>query len=165
MKNGNKSTHIQLRVSPKEKQQIAKSAKRSGLSLSAWILNKVLSEKTLDFQVLMRELGQGTHDRVTLAAFSDFLDELSRADFDMALEQGPQAKLSALHLNTVAAMVEHVAQMSGFAFPQWTKKISPLEKPWFASNLKALRCHLLVSSPAAYKRRNLFVDSTVGDRV
>ena len=44
----------------------------------------------------------------------------------------------------------------------------PVEKDgsaWFASELKSLRLHLLTKSPAPFRRRNLFVDSTLGDRV
>jgi hypothetical protein len=43
--------------------------------------------------------------------------------------------------------------------------VKPLERPWFASSLKSLRLHLLTASPPPFRRRNLFVDSTIGDRV
>ena len=75
------------------------------------------------------------------------------------------AKLSAIDANLIAAMVEHTAGLKGVRPPAWTGDISPLAEPYFASNLQSLRLHLLVSSPPAYRRRNIFVDSVVGARV
>jgi hypothetical protein len=43
--------------------------------------------------------------------------------------------------------------------------VEPLERPWFAVPFASLRPHLLSAAPIAFKRRNLFVDATVGDRV
>jgi len=37
--------------------------------------------------------------------------------------------------------------------------------PWFAVPFPSLRPYLLRVSPVAFKRRNIFIDSTVGDRV
>jgi hypothetical protein len=43
--------------------------------------------------------------------------------------------------------------------------VPPLDEPHFATPLRGLRLHLLRASPVAFKRRNIFVDSSVGDRV
>jgi len=43
--------------------------------------------------------------------------------------------------------------------------LAALEVPVFATDLASLRAHLLRASPVAYRRRNLFVDAAVGDRV
>jgi len=67
--------------------------------------------------------------------------------------------------NRVAAMVEHASGRRGVAPPSWTRDVLPLEAPVFATDLKSLRAHLLRVSPVAFRRRNLFVDATVGDRV
>ena len=48
--------------------------------------------------------------------------------------------------------------------PRWVDEIPPLRIPWFASELASLRLHLLTSSPPAFRKRNLFVDSTLGGR-
>jgi hypothetical protein len=40
-----------------------------------------------------------------------------------------------------------------------------LPQPVFGSELKALRLHLLTNSPPAFRRRNIFIDATLGDRV
>jgi hypothetical protein len=49
--------------------------------------------------------------------------------------------------------------------PDWTLAVQPLSEPAFGSPLQSLRLHLLVAAPPAFKRRNIFVDSSVGDRV
>jgi hypothetical protein len=41
----------------------------------------------------------------------------------------------------------------------------PLAEPVFASSLQSLRLHLLVLSPAPFRRRNIFIDSTLGARI
>jgi hypothetical protein len=67
--------------------------------------------------------------------------------------------------NQIAAMVETASTRAGVRPPSWTEEIPPLDTPWFASTLMSLRVHLLCNSPPAYRRRNLFVDSTFEARV
>jgi hypothetical protein len=62
-------------------------------------------------------------------------------------------------------MVEQASAVAGASPPDWTRRVKPLERPWFASPLKNLRLHLLAHSPPPFRRRNLFVDSSIGDRV
>ena len=57
------------------------------------------------------------------------------------------------------------SHLKGVAPPAWTGRVDPLEAPWFATSLKTVRLHLLRSAPVAFRRRNLFVDSSVGARV
>ncbi len=62
-------------------------------------------------------------------------------------------------------IVEHTAAIKGVDPPRWLLTVEPLGAPWFASSLKSLRLYLLTHSPPAFRRRNLFVDSSVGQRV
>jgi hypothetical protein len=62
-------------------------------------------------------------------------------------------------------MVEHAALQKGVSPPEWAHDVEPLKAPAFAVPFPRLRSYLLLSSPVAFKRRNLFVDATVGDRV
>jgi hypothetical protein len=62
-------------------------------------------------------------------------------------------------------MVEQAAALGGVKGPDWVVEIPPLESPYFATDFRSLRPHLLRESPIPFKRRNLFVDSSVGDRV
>jgi hypothetical protein len=45
------------------------------------------------------------------------------------------------------------------------REVPPLEEPHFATTLEGLRLHLLQVSPVPFKRRNIFIDSSLGDRV
>jgi hypothetical protein len=67
--------------------------------------------------------------------------------------------------NYVAAMVEHASLLKGARSPDWVGCIEPMAEPYYATPLPGLRLHLLKSPPVPFKRRNLFVDSSVGDRV
>lgn len=80
-------------------------------------------------------------------------------------ESAPSSRLSPVLENQLAAMVETRASQLRIPPPAWVHDIPPLEHPWFASDLLSLRLHLLANSPPAFKRRNLFVDATVGSRV
>jgi hypothetical protein len=49
--------------------------------------------------------------------------------------------------------------------PRWTPAIPGLSKPVFGTSLVGLRLHLLLRSPPAFRRRNIFIDASLGDRV
>jgi hypothetical protein len=42
--------------------------------------------------------------------------------------------------------------------PEWTSPVIALGQPWFASSGPSIRNYLLLSSPAPFRMRNLFVD-------
>ena len=42
--------------------------------------------------------------------------------------------------------------------PAWTRPAIQLSEPWFASPGAAIRNYLLISSPAPFRARNLFID-------
>ena len=67
--------------------------------------------------------------------------------------------------NYVAAMVETICVRKHIALPEWLQKIEPLDQPVFASDLISLRLYLLTHAPLAFRRRNIFIDATIGDRV
>jgi hypothetical protein len=71
----------------------------------------------------------------------------------------------AYRLNYVTAMVEVASHRAGVLPPEWTASILPLPRPVFADSSLRLRSHLLTASPPPFRRRNIFIDSTVGDRV
>jgi hypothetical protein len=60
-------------------------------------------------------------------------------------------------------MVELAAHQKGVVPPAWVREVPPLDEPHFATPLEGLR--LLRASPVPFKRRNIFIDSSVGDRV
>jgi len=68
-------------------------------------------------------------------------------------------------LNYVTAIVEVAAHRAGVVPPRWTASVKPLDAPVCIDPSPSLRAHLLTASPPPFRRRNIFIDSTVGDRV
>jgi hypothetical protein len=161
----NKTAQIQLRVTPAEKADLVRRARATGLDLSAWMLKRLLPDRRPDFLALVRSLGMPSRRTYTLAEIHDLLAGLGRAEFANVTEGLSVASLDDLTANQLAAMTETAAARLRVSPPDWVEQVSPMRVPWFASELVSLRLHLLTNSPPAFRRRNLFVDSTIGDRV
>lgn len=163
-----KSSQIQIRVSPRERTALHRLARRAGQSLSAFVLARALPSARLDFERLIDELarreGREGH-RYVLAEVNDFLTAASSGELEEAVSDADVEALSPFLQNYVTAMVELACQRRGLSPPTWTSRVQPLDEPWFATDLPSLRLHLLRAAPVAFKRRNLFVDSSLGDRV
>lgn len=162
---GVKTQQLQIRVTPEQKAALTRLARRAGQDVSAFVLSRALPSAGLQFGEILSALGDPDRWRYALAALNDLLTELAPREVadlagDTALED-----LSPFLQNYVAAMVELAAHQKGVAPPAWVREVRPLETPHFATPLVALRLHLLRASPVPFKRRNLFIDSSVGDRV
>jgi hypothetical protein len=147
------------------KAALKRRARGAGLDVSADVLSRALPSPALRFAELLDELRREEQPRYALAALNDFLAGLGAADLGAAVSDADPDGLSDFLRNYVAAMVEQAAHLRKVAPPAWVREIEPLDEPWFAVPSARLRAHLLVASPVAFKRRNLFVDSTVGDQV
>lgn len=133
--------------------------------MSAYVLGRVLPPTALEFQRLVGELREAERPSYALAAISDLLVKLSPAELVSAVDAAELRDMPALSQNQLAAMVEHASHAADVRPPSWCGDVEPLASAWFAAPLTKLRAHLLRASPVAFRRRNLFVDSTVGDRV
>ncbi len=93
-------------------------------------------------------------------------DLLTGAQLDQ-IELLPAPSIDDAYLaNYVAAMVEQAIHLKGGVRPPlWTSAIAPLSRPVFAVPWMSLRAHLLLESPIPFRRRNIFIDSSIGDRV
>lgn len=159
-----KSHQLQIRVTPADKAALKHLARRAGMDVSAYVLSRVCPPAAAELARLLRTLRQGP-DRFALAEVSDVLARLAPAEFGAAVDSLDVSRLSPWLQNYVAAMVEHAAHRNGQAPPAWVHEVEPLDRPWFAVPFARLRPYLLRVAPVAFKRRNLFVDATVGDRV
>lgn len=125
-----------------------------------------LAPASLRFHRLIDELrATGTDHSFALASLNDHLASLEPEELPDAVADADLEGLSPFLRNYVAAMVEQAASRHGVPPPVWVREVEPLDEPYFAAPLKSLRPHLLRTAPVAFKRRNLFVDSTIGDRV
>jgi hypothetical protein len=62
-------------------------------------------------------------------------------------------------------MVELAAHRAETLAPLWVTRVQPVDAPVFIDLSLSLRLHLLTASPVPFRRRNIFIDSSLGDRV
>jgi hypothetical protein len=161
-----RSEQLQIRVTPEEKAALRRAARRAGQDLSGYVLSRALPREEERLRAILAALSRNEGPaRFALAELNDFLTELAPTRFGGALEQVDLHELSPFERNYVAAMVEQAAARKGVKPPEWTRRVLPLEEPHFATPMKSLRPHLLGAAPVPFKRRNIFIDSSVGDRV
>jgi hypothetical protein len=165
MRHQAKSSQLQVRVSAQQKAAIARAAKQAGMDMSAYVLSRTLPTTSSRFGMLCAACRDPEQARYALAELNSWLAELGPTDLLQAMASGPPADLDAFHSNYIAAMVEYACQREHVAPPVWVHSISPLTMPAFGSELLSLRLHLLTHSPAPFRRRNIFIDSTIGSRV
>jgi hypothetical protein len=159
-----KSVQLQIRVSPAEKAAIQRAARRAGLDMSAYVLARVLPDPARRFQELTEACRDPEGARFALAELNPWLASLGASELQEAVASPPSG-LAPYFANYVAAMVEYAGGRHGVAPPAWTHSIAPLTEPVFGSALMSLRLYLLTHSPAPFRRRNIFIDATVGARV
>ena len=161
----NRTEQLQIRVTREEKAVIRRLARRAGQGVSAYVLSRALPENPLRFAELLRTLQDEGERRFALAELNDLLAGLTRSEFRESVAEAPDETLSTYLRNYVAAMVEQAAQQKGIWPPAWVGGIERLPEPHFVTPLASLRPHLLRASPVPFRKRNIFVDSGIGDRV
>ena len=165
MAGGPKTTQLQIRLTRAQKAAMQRSARRAGMDLSAYVLARVNSPAAAEFALCLsgnRELGGA---RLALAALHALLARLGAGELGEAVQAAPPSRMRPELENYVAAMVEQACARADIPPPAWTRAIPPLLSPLFASSLTSLRLYLLTHSPPAFRRRNLFVDATLGAQV
>lgn len=165
-----KTEQVQIRVSSAEKAALRERAAEAGMGISAYVLARALPHHGYRFAELVQALeGVARSDRsYVLAELNDFLSGLAGFELADAVDHVGHADLAGLGpyvQNYVAAMVEQACYLRSVLPPAWTSDIAALEEPHFASDLESLRPHLLRASPVPFKRRNIFIDASIGDRL
>ncbi len=162
---GRKTSQLQIRVTPRQKAELRRLANAAGTDVSAFVLQRALPDRAVELQSLIDRLAISDAPSYDLAALNDRLSSLSPAEFEQVTGPLDVRRLPSWRAAYVASMIEHAACLKRVAPPAWTSRVGPLDRPFFASQLRAVRLHLLARSPPAFRRRNIFVDSTVGDRI
>src|SRR5580700_9153736 len=93
----------------------------------------------------------------------DFLHEFKEGGSPSMLEQPPPAlnghvEKGAMLDAYLQALAVYLAVKIDSDPPAWTQPAIQLPDPWFASPGAAIRNYLLLSSPAPFRSRNLFID-------
>jgi len=161
----NKTEQLQIRLSSVEKKRIKNAAKRANLPMSDWVLGRLLPNSHMRFHQIIAEMRNADNNSYALASLNDFLTQLTADEFIDSLHEKPPLPDDQYMANYIAAMIEYTAHKNRLVAPNWVTEITPLKKPRFASNLESLKLHLLCNSPPPFRCRNIFIDSTVGDRL
>jgi hypothetical protein len=159
-----KSSQLQIRVTPAQKAALKRLARRAGLDVSSYVLARVQPPAQARMAELVSGLGREP-DRFALAELNDLLSAATPAELRAAVGDLDVSALSPFLQNYIAAMVEQAAARNGDDPPPWAGHVAPLDRPHFAVPFPRLRPYLLRASPVAFKRRNIFIDATLGDRV
>lgn len=160
-----KLSQLQIRVSEAEKAAIRSAAARAGLDMSSYVLSRVLSLPSREFNAAVRTLAGPGAVSFALADVNSLLSKFTAGELQDAVAPAPEVDLSPFLANYLAAMIETACANHGIPVPAWTRRVRPLDEPAFGSKLGSLRLHLLTHSPAPFRRRNIFIDSSLGDRV
>lgn len=160
-----RSDQLQIRVTPREKATLKRLARAAGQDVSAYVLARALPSPDDRLAEVVNAARDDATRRFALAELNDALSALTPAAFGDAVARIDVGGLTPAMQNYVAAMVEQAARAKRLAAPDWAAEVEPLPEPYFATPLKSVRTHLLRATPVAFKRRNIFTDATIGDRV
>ena len=161
-----RSSQLQIRVTPEQKEVLKHLSSQAGQDMSAYVLSRALPDARLRFAQLLAALRDDDRPGFALAELNDLLSGLASGELCGAVEQADLTGLDSYLRNYVAAMVELAAHRQDVPPPAWVRDVEPLEmEPHFATPLAGLRLHLLRAAPVPFKRRNIFIDSSLGDRV
>lgn len=152
-----KTSQLQIRISPSQKQMLKRMAAEAGLSLSAYVLSRALPSARRELEVRIEALGDPDDGEAALRELMTYLRGLPDEAYRDAVEAPLPAELPPVRKNLVTAVVEREAGRRHMPPPAWTARVEPLSEPHFAWNLAALRPHLLRVTAPAFKRRRLFV--------
>lgn len=165
MRATSKTAQLQIRVSPAEKAAIQRAARRAGMDMSSFVLGRLLPAAAGRFQELVAACREDSGRRFALAELNSFLSGLGAGELREAVAAPLPAGLAATEANYIAAMVEYACAQRDIVPPAWTGAIAPLATPVFGSELESLRLYLLTHAPPPFRRRNIFIDASIGARV
>ncbi len=132
--------------------------------MSEWVLARALPAPAAILGPLVRRVSSDGAP----AAWAEIIERLQRlsgVEFDLAVRDLDVAGLSPYASNYLAALVEMTAMRLDCRPPRWTRNVEPLVLPRFGTRLRRLKEHLLTHAPVAFRRRNIFVNAAIGDRV
>jgi len=160
-----KSAQLQIRISPAQKAALECAARKSGLDMSAYVLNLVLPELSNTFLAKVDACRDQEAIRYALADLNAFLTSLSAGELLTAVSGAPTSAPTEFAANYIAAMVDQACNRAAVLPPLWTRSVTPLREPYFGSALNSLRLYLLTHSPPPFRNRNIFIDSSIGGQV
>lgn len=96
------------------------------------------------------------------AALREFYRELADQPSRVLIADPPPPTGNPAHDAYLAAVAETSCRMFNWKLPDWTaERRRFLDEPFFANAPNGMKLYLLQSSPAPFRRRNIFVDRDV----
>jgi hypothetical protein len=151
-----RTSQLQIRVSLEQKAALKRLAAAAGQNVSQYVLARSLPRSQDAIARGLDELRRGGDSRSGLAAVASALAGLGPEDLETSLASWSAVGMTPLTQNRLAALVEDLSSTRGIDPPLWVEAVPPLQRPHFRWSLDSLRSYQLRSTPAAYKRRNLF---------
>ena len=164
MATASKISQLQIRVSAQEKVAIQRAARRAGMDMSTYVLDRVLSKPAAQFSECVAACC-GPASSFALAELNTLLSRFTAGELLEAVAAAPSVKWTPFIAYYISSMVEYACQKHALPVPKWTGEIAALPDPYFGTSLQSLRLHLLTQSPPPFRRRNIFIDASLGDRV
>ncbi len=109
---------------------------------------------------------EGDDFRVAVREFLDEFGLLPRSDLRArALSEQPSPTEDRRHDAYLGALAEHLAAIHGLDRPAWAvDPVRFLESFWFPSEVRGFRALAIAQSPAAFRRRGIFIAQGSLDR-
>jgi hypothetical protein len=104
------------------------------------------------------DTGQDQPDWTRLRAFTDHLAR-QHDTAQAAVIATPDPSGSAFLDTLLAGVAEKIADDGGFTRPAWTKRVPPLDDPWFSFGTPRMRAADRAATPPQLAQRNLFIPS------
>ena len=87
----------------------------------------------------------------------EFVDAFRRSPLGESVARAPEPSLSPRLLALLASTVESLCREASVAAPWWCAGVAALPEPWFVSGVENLKASALAESPAAFRKRDIFV--------
>lgn len=112
-------------------------------------------------------VGGGEELRFAVREFLDEFELLPRPDLmDRAIRERPEPTGSAPADAYLGALAEHLAATRGLERPPWAAEPERfLNRFWFLSDVPGFRALAVAESPAAFRRRGIFIAKGALERV
>ena len=154
-----KTSQLQIRITPEQKQALKRLAADAGLSVSKYVLATVLPSAQLEFGRRVKALHTHPQRMVALGELRSFLADLGLGEVREAIADVDLEGLAPVLQNYAAATVEQVVKDRDLPLPSWVTRVDPLDRPHFAWPARSLWPHLMRIAPLTFKRRNVFIDA------
>ncbi len=124
-------------------------------------------ESLYDYSVA---LAKGNPDAWTIEEFLDAFYRVSQTGRQAMIDREPELLAGKIENGEVtdaylAALAEYLAWRDGLLVPEWTQdRRRVMKEPWYATGISGLKPLLAMESPAAFRRRNLFVSKNALSR-